>query len=34
MDDWMDNLGHGLNHMPPDQVFSCPREDSNLRRTV
>jgi hypothetical protein len=24
MDDWMDNLGHGLNHMPLTSLFVPP----------
>ena len=31
MDDRMDNFADDLNHIALDQVFSCPRKDSNLR---
>ena len=31
MDNWMDNSGAAADCMGPDQVFSCPRKDSNLR---
>ena len=34
MDNWIDNSGDDANRMCPDQVFSRPRQDSNLRHTV